>query len=203
MRKNHKDPKQLDLTKPRCVLQAKSMEGTQDMYWIQQLGQRKGLKLYQTRSNTVILYDTLPAYCVSTPIDMKSEEKIYQKVYVSPRPPPTISYKDNWMCDLDSHIAGSSKDIQRIELKPRVPRTVTLQGDLVQNGEQKPWIVPSFIATLCNQENHDKVTDTTSTETRRSSTSCRLAHRQNVTVTIHSAKITRIAKGLQDDSRIG
>ena len=49
---------------------------------------------------------------------MESEEIIFQNVYVSPRPPPTISYKDNWMCDLDSDIAGSSKDIQRIELKP-------------------------------------------------------------------------------------
>ena len=50
---------------------------------------------------------------------MKSEEIIYQNVYVSPRPPPTISHKDSCMCDLDSDIAGSSKDIQRIEPKPK------------------------------------------------------------------------------------
>ena len=37
---------------------------------------------------------------------MKSEEIIYQKAYVSPRPPLKIPYKDNWMCDLDSDIAG-------------------------------------------------------------------------------------------------
>ena len=37
---------------------------------------------------------------------------------MSPRSPPKISYKDNWMKDLDSDIAGSSKDIQRIEPKP-------------------------------------------------------------------------------------
>ena len=50
---------------------------------------------------------------------MKFEEIIYQKVYVSHRPPPKISYKDNWMCDLDSDIAGSSKDTQRIQPKPK------------------------------------------------------------------------------------
>ena len=50
---------------------------------------------------------------------MKSEEIIYQKVYVSPRPPPKISFKDNWMKELDSEVAGSSKDTQRIQPKPK------------------------------------------------------------------------------------
>ena len=50
---------------------------------------------------------------------MISEEIIYQKVYVSPRPPPKISYKDNWMYELDSEIAGSSRDTQRIQPKPK------------------------------------------------------------------------------------
>ena len=49
---------------------------------------------------------------------MISEEIIYQKVYVSPRPPLKISHKDNWMCDLDSDVAGSSKDTQRIQPNP-------------------------------------------------------------------------------------
>ena len=67
----------------------------------------------------VILYDTLPAYCISKVVVMKSEEIIYQKVNVSPRPPPKISYKDNWMNELDSEVAGSSKDAQRIQPKPK------------------------------------------------------------------------------------
>ena len=33
-----------------------------------QLAQRKGLKIYQTRSNAIILYDTLTAYCISKAI---------------------------------------------------------------------------------------------------------------------------------------
>ena len=43
---------------------------------------------------------------------------MYEKVFVSPRPPPTISFKDNWMKELDSEVAGSSEDTQRIQPKP-------------------------------------------------------------------------------------
>ena len=50
---------------------------------------------------------------------MESGEITYEKVYVSPRPPPKVSFKDNWMKDLDSKVAGSSKDSQRIQPKPK------------------------------------------------------------------------------------
>ena len=118
--RKHQDPTELDLTKPRLASYKQKWKVHQDtVYWVEkQLAQRKGLKFCQTRSNAVLLYDTLPAYCISKAIAMKSEEIIYQKVYVSPQPPPTFSYKDNWTCDLDSDVAKNSKDIQRIELKP-------------------------------------------------------------------------------------
>ena len=103
------------------------------MYWVDiQLAQRKGLKFYQTRSNAVILHDTLPAYCISKSIVMKSEDITYQKVHVSPRPPPKISYKDNWMNELDSEVAGSSKDTQRIQPTPKNP--------IIKYGETRRWI---------------------------------------------------------------
>ena len=44
---------------------------------------------------------------------------------MSPRPPPKISYKDNWMCDLDSDVAGSSKDTQRTQPKPKTQLSST------------------------------------------------------------------------------
>ena len=50
---------------------------------------------------------------------MDSGEIMYEKVYVSPRPPPTISFKDNWMKELDSEVAGSSKDSKRLQPKPK------------------------------------------------------------------------------------
>ena len=127
MHKNHQDPKELDLTKPRLASYKQKWKVHQDtVYWVEiQLAQRKGLKFHQTRTNAIILYDTLPAYCISKAIVMKPEEIIYQKVYVSPRPPPKISYKDNWMTDLDSEVAGSSKDTQRIQPTPKTQLSST------------------------------------------------------------------------------
>ena len=98
MNKNHRDPQELDLTKPRLASYKQKWKRHHDtVYWVDiQLAQRKGLKFYQTRSNAIILYCTLPAYyCISKVVVMKSEEIIYQKAYVSPRPPPKISCKDS------------------------------------------------------------------------------------------------------------
>ena len=92
---------------------------------------------------------------------MKSEEVIYQKAYVSPRPPPTISYKDNWTCDLDSDIARSSKDIQRIELKPNTQLSST--GRPATKWSQETLERTKFDRDNLNQEKHDNVTDSTST----------------------------------------
>ena len=38
---------------------------------------------------------------------------------MSPRPPPKSSYKDSWINELDSEVAGSSKDNQRIQPKQK------------------------------------------------------------------------------------
>ena len=135
-----------------ALSQITSKTKTDTVYWVDfQLAQRKGLKFYQTRLNAVILYDALLAYCISKASVVKSEEIIYQKVYVSPRPPPMISYKDNWTCSSDSDVARSSTDIQRVELKPNTQ--LSTQGDLLQNGVKKSWNVPSLIATLSINRN--------------------------------------------------
>ena len=63
MNKNHQGPKELDLTKPRLASYKQKWKWHQDtVYWVEkQLAQRKGLKFYQTKSNAVIFYDTLPS----------------------------------------------------------------------------------------------------------------------------------------------
>ena len=55
MHKNHQDPTELDLTKPRLASYKREWKRHQDsVYWLNiQLAQRKGLKFYQTRSNAV------------------------------------------------------------------------------------------------------------------------------------------------------
>ena len=117
------------------------MEKHQDtVYWVDiQLAQRKGLKFYQTRSNAIILYDTLPAYC------------IYRE----------ISYKDNWMCDLDSDIAGSSKDTQRIDPKPKTQLSSTVRPVCGETEEIEERT--TFDRDTLKQEKHDEVTDPIST----------------------------------------
>ena len=100
MDKEYKDPYKLDLTKPRLAwYKQKTWKRHQEtVCWVDiQLAQREGFKFSQTRCSAIILYDTLPAYCISKVVVMESGDVIFEKVYVSPRPPPTISFKDNWM----------------------------------------------------------------------------------------------------------
>ena len=95
MNKNHRDPQELDLTKPRLASYKQKWKRHQDtVYWVDiQLALKKGFKFYQTRSNAIILYDTLPAYCIPKAIMMGSGEIIYEKVYASPRPHPNQRQK--------------------------------------------------------------------------------------------------------------
>ena len=94
----------------------------QTLYWVDiKLAQKKGFKFYQTRSNVIILYDTLPAYCILKAIMMGSGEVKTEKVYASPRPPPKTSFKDNWMTELGSEVAGGGKDSQQTQPKTKNP----------------------------------------------------------------------------------
>ena len=64
------------------------------------LAQKKGLKFCQTRSNAMILHETLPAYCIPKVVRMDTGEIIYEKVYESRRLPPKISLRHDWMKEL-------------------------------------------------------------------------------------------------------
>ena len=69
----------------------------------------KGLKFYQTRSNAIILHETLPAYCIPKVVRMETGEVLYEKVYMSPRPPPKISLKHEWEREVGSEHAQRSE----------------------------------------------------------------------------------------------
>ena len=97
MDKNHKDPDTIDLNAPRHA---------QDMHrawkrhhnavcWVDiNLALKKGLKFHQTRSNAIILHETLPACCIPQVVRMETGEVIFEKVYVSPR---NMTGKENWV----------------------------------------------------------------------------------------------------------
>ena len=123
MDKNHKDPDTIDLEAPRLAqYMHKAWKKHQNMvFWVDiNLALKKGLKFYQTRSNAIILHETLPAYCIPKVVRMETGEVIYEKVYASPRPPPKILLKHDWMKELgseavrqpDGDVAQQSKSSQ-------------------------------------------------------------------------------------------
>ena len=112
MSKNHKDPDTIDLHAPRhAQYMHKAWKRHQNaVYWVDiNLALKKGLKFFQTRSNAIILHETLPAYCIPKVVRMETGEVIYEKVCMSPRPPPKISLKHDWKREL------GSEDAQRPE----------------------------------------------------------------------------------------
>ena len=75
------------------------------VYWVDiNLAIRKGLTFYQTRSNAIILQGTLPAYSIPKVVRMETGEVIYEKSYMSPRPPPKISLRHEWKRKLGSKV---------------------------------------------------------------------------------------------------
>ena len=112
MDKNHKDPDVMDLSVPRRAQYLhKAWKRHQDaVYWVDiNLAIRKGLNFYQTRSNAIILQETLPACCIPKAVRMDTGQVRYEKVYMSPRPPPKISLKHEWNRELGSERAQRSE----------------------------------------------------------------------------------------------
>ena len=112
MDKEHKDPDVIDLSVPRHAQYLhKAWKRHQDaVFWVDiNLAITKGLKFYQTRSNAIILQETLPAYCIPKVFRMETGEVLYEKVYMSPRRPPKISLKHEWKRELGSKHAQRSE----------------------------------------------------------------------------------------------
>ena len=93
---SHRDPEYIDFSVPRLARYMHSAwKRHQDaVFWVDiDLAIRKGLTFYQTRSNALILQGTLPAYCIPKAMRWKTGEVLYEKSYMSPRPPPKISLR--------------------------------------------------------------------------------------------------------------
>ena len=57
---------------------------------------------------------------------METGEIIIERVFESPRPPPKISFKDSWMKELGSEVAGEAESSQ-----PKTPKPIHRTGRLV------------------------------------------------------------------------
>ena len=113
---SHRDPEYIDFSVPRLA-----RKRHQDaVFWVDiDLGIKDGLTFNQTRSNAIILQGTLPAHCISRVERLKTGEKLYERQYLSPRPPPKISLKHdlNWT-------KGNDQSSSTVEQQP--------VGELVQ-----------------------------------------------------------------------
>ena len=110
--KSHKDPDKIGLNVPRHAQYLhNAWKRHQDaVYGVDiNLAIKRGLTLYQTRSNAIILQETLPAYCIPKVVRMETGEILYEKVNMSPRPPPKISLKHEWKRELGSEHAQRSE----------------------------------------------------------------------------------------------
>ena len=95
---------------------------------------------------------------------MESGEIIYEKVYMSPRPPPKISFKVNWMKELGSEVAGGGEDSQQTQPKPKTQLSRTVRPVGGQESTKEIEKRAEFDHDTLSQEKHDEVTDSTRTE---------------------------------------
>ena len=94
--KDHEDPELVDFSVPRRAqyLHSAWKKHQDAVFWVDiDLAIRKGLTFYETRSNAIILQGTLPVYCIPKVARLKTGEVLYEKSYLSPRPPPKISLR--------------------------------------------------------------------------------------------------------------
>ena len=82
MDKCHKNPDVIDLSVPRHAQYLhKAWKRHQDaVYWVDiNLAITKGLTFYQTRSNAIILQETLPACCIPKVVRMENWRSLVRK----------------------------------------------------------------------------------------------------------------------------
>ena len=115
--KNHKDPEYIDFSVPRRARYVHSAwKKHQDaVFWVDiYLAIRKGLTFYQTRSNAIILQGRLPACCIPKVERLKTGEVLYERPYLSPRPPPKISLRHDHNWTIGNDQLGSTVEQQPV-----------------------------------------------------------------------------------------
>ena len=115
---NHKDPEHIDFSVPRRARYVHSAwKRHQDaVFWFDiDLAIREGLTFYQTRSNAMILQGTLPDRCISRVERLKNVEVLYERPYLSLRPPPKISLRHDHNGTRGNDQLGSTGEQQPVE----------------------------------------------------------------------------------------
>ena len=123
MNKGHKDPEKVDLKAPRLAryLQTawKKHQKTRCIGSISNLRKRKDLSSIR-RDRTPSSFATHSQPTVSRRLSRwKLEQSYTRKKVRHPRPPLKSSFKDSWMKELGSEVAGGSEDSQQTQTQPK------------------------------------------------------------------------------------
>ena len=93
---SQRDTEYIDFSLPRLArYMHKAWKRHQDaVFWVDiDLGIKEGLVFYQTRSNAIILQEHFQLFCIPKVVRLKIGEVLYEKSYLSLRPPPKISLR--------------------------------------------------------------------------------------------------------------
>ena len=90
-----------NMTQPRiAVYKHDWKEHLNTVYWCNlRVAQSEGVQFYQTRSNAITLYKTLPAICIEKVVIRKTREELHSKTYQSPIAPKRVVLKPNLNCE--------------------------------------------------------------------------------------------------------
>ena len=138
---DHRDPEVIDYSVPRRAryLQKLWKRHQDTVFWvnIDQAIIRGGLRFYQTKSNAIILQGVLPPSCIVKAERLKGGEKLYERQYLSPRPPPKIVLRN----DLD-WAKGNNKLGSTVEHRPVGKLVQQSLGETVHLNSPKPTQSP-------------------------------------------------------------
>ena len=137
---NHQDPEFFDFSVPRRAKYVHSAwkKHQHAVFWVDiNLAIKEGLTFYQTRSNAIILQGTLPAYCIPKLERLKTGEMLYERRYLSPRPPPKISLRHDHNWNKGNDQSGSTVEHQLVG--KLVQQSL---GETLQAGSSKPTQFP-------------------------------------------------------------
>ena len=99
--------------------------------------QKLGLKFYQTRSNAIILHDTLPPVCIERVVSRRNHETQLSRISKSPRLAHTITFKTNWRTNLDPNAEASASISQLASTVKPVTLEQDSAGSTIKNEKSK------------------------------------------------------------------
>ena len=93
--KEHQDPEHIDFSVPRrentCTVHGRNIKTR--YFWLILILRLKRDHHSIKRGRMQLSFKELPAYCISKVVRLKTGEVLYEKSYMSPRPPPKISLR--------------------------------------------------------------------------------------------------------------